>query len=120
MTQPGSQGQQGPQQMAQQGTQGQEGQQGQAAQQGEQAQQADSTQAATAASQAASDASSMSLSSQQQAGSEQSALEYLTGEGSAEEVQQDTLSIQDLLNAGGLGEEPPEEEVPPDKPDKGS
>jgi hypothetical protein len=50
------------------------------------------------------------------AGAEQSALEYLTGEGSAAPVQEDTLSIEDLLNAGGLGAEPAGEES--EKPDK--
>ena len=49
------------------------------------------------------------------AGVSQSALDYLSGEGQAE-AQTDTLSIQDLLNAGGLGAEPTEEE--PEKPDK--
>jgi hypothetical protein len=45
----------------------------------------------------------------------QSALEYLSGEGAADS-QADTLSIQDLLNAGGLGAEPAGEES--EKPDK--
>jgi hypothetical protein len=45
-------------------------------------------------------------------GVSQSALEYLSGEGAADS-QADTLSIQDLLNAGGLGAEPAEDEEPP-------
>lgn len=56
-------------------------------------------------------------------GISQNALEYLAGEGApVGDASQDTLSIEDLLNAGGVatgvGAEQVEPEEPPDKPDK--
>ncbi|MCW8925348.1 MAG: hypothetical protein OQJ84_03750 [Xanthomonadales bacterium] len=56
-------------------------------------------------------------------GTSQNALEYLAGEGAPTgEDSQDTLTIEDLLNAGGVatgvGAAQEEPEEPPDKPDK--